>query len=163
MLTNVKLGKNMRSVSIVGIGATPFFNGVENETYKGLTNGELFGHAALDAMKDAGIEPRDVQYFFHGSANPHVLNNCITPNLQVADWFGMRGKGSLSHSEGCCTGYIGLEEAVFAVATGWKRNVVGSPDPFVYGSSDLADPETAATVLRELTSDLKPMVRTSEP
>lgn len=92
MVHNVKLGKNMRSVSIVGIGATPFFNGVQNETYKGLTNGELFGHAALDAMKDAGVEPRDVQYFFHGSANPHVLNNCITPNLQVADWFGMRGK-----------------------------------------------------------------------
>ena len=93
MVHNVKLGKNMRSVSIVGIGATPFFNGVQNETYKGLTNGELFGHAALDAMKDAGVEPRDVQYFFHGSANPHVLNHCITPNLQVADWFGMRGKG----------------------------------------------------------------------
>ena len=69
-------------------------------------------------MKDAHVEPRDVQYFFHGSANPHVLNNCITPNLQVADWFGMRGKGSLSHSEGCCTGYIALEEAVFAVASG---------------------------------------------
>ena len=118
MVCNVKLGKNMRSVSIVGIGATPFFNGVENPTYKGLTNGELFGHAALAAMKDAGVEPRDVQYFFHGSANPHVLNNCITPNLQVADWFGMRGKGSLSHSEGCCTGYIALEEAVFAVASG---------------------------------------------
>ena len=66
MVCNVKLGKNMRSVSIVGIGATPFFNGVENPTYKGLTNGELFGHAALDAMKDAGIEPRDVQFFFHG-------------------------------------------------------------------------------------------------
>lgn len=118
MLTNVKLGKTLRGVSIVGIGATPFFNGVENPAYKGITNGELFGHAALAAMKDAGVEPRDVQYFFHGSANPHVLNNCITPNLQVADWFGMRGKGSLSHSEGCCTGYIGLEEAVMAVASG---------------------------------------------
>ena len=118
MLTNVKLGRNMRSVSIVGIGATPFFNGVENPTYKGLTNGELFGYAALDAMADAGVEPRDVQFFFHGCANPHVMDNCITPNLQVADWFGMRGKGSLSHSEGCCTGYIALEEAVFAVASG---------------------------------------------
>lgn len=41
MVCNVKLGKNMRSVSIVGIGATPFFNGVENPQYKGLTNGEL--------------------------------------------------------------------------------------------------------------------------
>ena len=118
MVHNVKLGKNMRSVSIVGVGATPFFNGVTNPQYKGLTNGELFGYAALDAMKDAHVEPRDVQYFFHGSANPHVLNNCITPNLQVADWFGMRGKGSLSHSEGCCTGYIALEEAVMAVASG---------------------------------------------
>ena len=118
MVCNVKLGKTMRSVSIVGVGATPFFNGVENPAYKGLGLGELFGHAALDAMKDAGVEPRDVQYFFHGSANPYVLNKCSTPNLQVADWFGMRGKGSLSHSEGCCTGYIALEEAVFAVASG---------------------------------------------
>lgn len=118
MLTNVKLGKNLRSVSIVGVGATPFMNVVEDPRYKGLTNGELFGYAALDAMADAGVEPRDVQFFFHGSANPHVLNGCITPNLQVADWFGMRGKGSLSHSEGCCTGYIALEEAVFAVASG---------------------------------------------
>lgn len=118
MVHNVKLGKNMRSVSIVGVGATPFMNAVSDPKYKGITNGELFGYAALDAMADAHVEPRDVQYFFHGSANPHVLNNCITPNLQVADWFGMRGKGSLSHSEGCCTGYIALEEAVFAVASG---------------------------------------------
>ncbi len=118
MLTNVKLGKQLRSVSIVGIGATPFMNCVENPAYKGLTHGELFGHAALDAMKDAGIEPKDVQFFFHGSANPYVTEKCITPNLQVADWFGMRGKGSLSHSEGCCTGYIALEEALLAVASG---------------------------------------------
>lgn len=118
MVNNVKLGKNLRSVSIVGVGATPFVNVEENPKYRGLTNGEMFGYAALDAMKDAGVEPRDVQYFFHGSANPHVLNHCITPNIQVADWFGMRGKGSLSHSEGCCTGYIGLEEAVMAVASG---------------------------------------------
>lgn len=118
MVHNVKLGKNLRSVSIVGVGATPFMNVVEDPRYKGLTNGELFGYAALDAMADAGVEPRDVQFFFHGSANPHVLNGCITPNLQVADWFGMRGKGSLSHSEGCCTGYIALEEAMFAVASG---------------------------------------------
>ena len=119
MLHNVKVGKTLRSVSIVGVGATPFFSAVEpGSPYKGFTHGELFGYAALDAMKDAGVEPRDVQYFFHGAANPHVLEAAITPNLQVADWFGMRGKGSLSHSEGCCTGYIALEEAVFAVASG---------------------------------------------
>ena len=96
MINNVKVGKPMRSVSIVGVGATPFFNSITNPTYHGLTHGELFGHAALDAIKDAHIAPRDVQYFFHGSANPHVLEAAITPNLQVADWFGVRSKGSLS-------------------------------------------------------------------
>ena len=64
MVNNVKLGKNLRGVSIVGVGSTPFMNTVEDPERKGLTNGELFGYAALDAMKDAGVEPRDVQYFF---------------------------------------------------------------------------------------------------
>ena len=68
MVNNVKLGKNLRGVSIVGVGSTPFMNTLEDPERKGLTNGELFGYAALDAMKDAGVEPRDVQYFFHGSA-----------------------------------------------------------------------------------------------
>ena len=36
-------------------------DGVENPVYKGLTNGELFGHAALDAMKDAGLTNARVQ------------------------------------------------------------------------------------------------------
>ena len=151
MLTNVKLGKNMRSVSIVGVGATPFFNAVENPVYKGITAGELFGHAALDAMKDAGIEPRDVQYFFHGSANPYVMFRAITPNLQVADWFGMRGKGSISHSEGCCTGYIALEEAVFAVAS-------GAYDIVLTGGADMGtgipDGATPAHLRVPLTSDI---------
>lgn len=115
----VKLGKNMRSVSIVGVGATPFMDTVTdpNHPYNGITHGELFGYAALEAMEDAGLEPRDVQYFFHGHA-AHMFQQSQTMNLQVADWFGMRGKGSITHSEGCCTGYVALEEAVMAVASG---------------------------------------------
>ncbi|MCF0134492.1 MAG: thiolase family protein [Blautia sp.] len=141
MLTNVKLGKNMRSVSIVGIGATPFFNSLENPKYKGYTHGELFGYAALDAMKDAGVEPRDVQFYFHGSANPYILDKCITPNVQVADWFGMRGKGSVSHSEGCCTGYIALEEAVMAVASGMYDCVLTGGCDMGTGMPDKNNPE----------------------
>ena len=151
MLTNVKLGKNLRSVSIVGVGATPFFNGVENPQYKGLSLGELYGLAALDAMKDAGVEPRDVQFFYHGSANPYLANKCITPNLQVADWFGMRGKGSVSHSEGCCTGYIALEEAVMAVASGMYDVVLTGCSEQGTGIPDGATP---AHMRVPLTSDI---------
>ena len=113
-----KIGKFSRSVSIIGIGATPFCDIAENPEYAGLTEGEFFGHAALMAMKDAGLEPRDVEYFYHGAANPHFFNFAATPNMQVAEWFGMRGKGSVHHSEACCSGYVALEEAVKDVASG---------------------------------------------
>ena len=113
-----KLGKLSRSVSIIGIGATPFMNINDDPDLLGLTEGDCFGYAALSAMEDAGLEPRDVDYFYHGSANPKMFNNAVTPNMQVAEWFGMRGRGSVHHSEACCTGYVALEQAVLAVASG---------------------------------------------
>ena len=113
-----RAGKFQRSVSIIGIGATPFCDISEHPEYQGLTEGEFFGTAALQAMEDAGLEPRDVEFFYHCSANPKFFNNAATPNMQVAEWFGMRGKGSVHHSEACCSGYIGLQEAVYDVASG---------------------------------------------
>lgn len=112
-----------RSVSIIGVGCSPFMNTLDNPETAGLTEGELFGYAAYKAMEDAGIRPKDVDYFFHGEANPFYCSNYITPNIQVSEWFGMRGKGSIHHSEACCTGYLALEQAVNAVASG-KYNVV---------------------------------------
>ncbi|MDD3402476.1 MAG: thiolase family protein [Hespellia sp.] len=113
-----KLGRFSRSVSVIGIGATPFCIIDDDPEMKGLTEGEFFGHAALMAMADAGLEPRDIDYFYHGAANPKFFNFAATPNMQVAEWFGMRGKGSVHHSEACCSGYVGLEEAVKDVASG---------------------------------------------
>lgn len=113
-----KLSKYSRGVAIIGVGATPFMDINNDEKYDGLTEGEAYGYAALTAMEDAGIEPRDVQFYYHGSANPRFFNDCVTPNMQVAEWMGMRGRGSVHHSEACCTGYIALEEAVLAVASG---------------------------------------------
>lgn len=112
-----------RSVSIIGVGCTPFMYTLDHEETNGLTEGELFGYAALKAMEDAGIEPKDVDYYFHGEASPLNGSKYITPNMQVANWFGMKGKGSMHHSEACCTGYLALEAAVNAVASG-KYNCV---------------------------------------
>lgn len=113
-----RVGKYKRSVSIIGIGATPFCDINEDPEYQGLTEGEFYGTAALQAMEDAGIEPRDVEFFYHGSANPKFFNFAATPNMQVAEWIGMRGKGSVHHSEACCSGYVGLQQAVNDVASG---------------------------------------------
>jgi acetyl-CoA acetyltransferase len=122
-MNQTKLNKYMRSVSIIGVGCTPFMNTLDSEETDGLTEGELFGYASLKAMEDAGVTPKDVDFYFHGQASPLNGSNYITPNMQVANWFGMKGKGSIHHSEACCTGYLALEQAVNAVASG-KYNVV---------------------------------------
>lgn len=127
----VTLGKNMRSVSIVGVGCTPFKDFEEHPETQGIGEGEVFGYAALEAIADAGLEPRDIDFFYHGSANPYLVGDCITPNMQVADWFGVRAKGSVHHSEACCTGYVALEQAVMAVAS-------GAYDVVLTGACDLA-------------------------
>jgi len=119
----IKLGKYARSVSIIGVGCTPFMYTVDNPETNGLTEGEMFGYAALSAMEDAGVNPQDVDYYFHGEASPLNGSNYLTPNVQVANWFGMKGKGSIHHSEACCTGYLAVEQAVNAVASG-KYNCV---------------------------------------
>ena len=128
----VKLGKYSRSVSIIGVGCTPFMNFLDNPATEGLSEGEVFGYASLAAMEDAGVEAKDVDFYFHTQANPYMGSDYITPNMQVADWFGMRGKGSAHHSEACCSGYLALDLAVNAVASG-KFDVVLS------GCVDLAD------------------------
>ncbi len=127
----VKLGKQSRSVSIVGVGCTPFTNFEDHPETKGMDEGSAFGYAALEAIQDAGLEPRDIQYFYHGAANPYLIGDSLTPNMQVADWFGVRGIGSVHHSEACCTGYVALQEAVQAVAS-------GTYDIVLSGAVDLA-------------------------
>ena len=112
-----------RSVSIIGVGCTPFMEELKNPETEGLTDGELFGYAALKAMEDAGVTPKDVQFYFHGSASPLNGSNYLTPNMQVAEWFGMRGKASLHHSEACCTGYLAVDIAAQAIASG-KYDIV---------------------------------------
>ncbi len=112
-----------RSVSIIGIGSTPFMEILKNPETAGLTDGELFGYAALKAMEDAGVSPKDVQFYFHGCANPLGNSDYLTPNMQIAEWFGMRGKASLHHSEACCTGYLAIDIAAQSVASG-KYDIV---------------------------------------
>lgn len=112
-----------RDVCIIGVGCTPFCYTIDNEETNGLTEGELFGYASLKAMEDAGIEPDDVEFYYHGEANPLNSSKYITPNMQVANWFGMKGKASAHHSEACSTGYLALDLATSAVASG-KYDVV---------------------------------------
>ncbi len=113
-----KLGKYSRGVSIIGVGCTPFTNSLKNPDTQGITESELYGYAAIEAMKDAGIDPKEIQAYFHGQGNPICGSDLSTANVQVNDWFGTSGLGSYAHSEACCTGYLALDLAAQSVASG---------------------------------------------
>ena len=140
-----------RSVSIIGVGCTPFMYTMDNPETEGLTEGELFGYAAYKAMEDAGVTPKDVDFYFHGEASPFNGSNYITPNMQVSEWFGMRGKASIHHSEACCTGYLAIEQAVNAVASG-KYNVVLTG--CVEFGDAVADPNMPAHIRRKFDDNM---------
>ena len=55
-----KLKPYSRSVSIIGVGATPFVRILDDPSVNGLCEPELFAYAARDAMKDAGVDGSDV-------------------------------------------------------------------------------------------------------
>lgn len=114
----VKQGNYSRSVSIVGIGCTGFGDNQNTPGREHLTEGDMFGYAALTAMEDAGLQPRDIDYFYTGSVNPMVFSDIIEQSFNVCEDFGMHYRGSINHDEACCTGYAGLELAVKDVASG---------------------------------------------
>ena len=113
-----KLKPYSRSVSIVGIGVTPFVRAIDDPRYNGITEGEMFGYAAAEAMRDAGITGKDVDFVIHGQAGPGWTSNFGSPNIHVANWIGMKGRGSYHHSEACASGYVALETAAAMVASG---------------------------------------------
>jgi acetyl-CoA C-acetyltransferase len=113
-----KLKPLSRSVSIVGVGVTPFRQTKEDPELNGITEGELFGYAAIEAMRDAGITGKDVDFYIHGQAGPGWTSNFATPNMHVANWLGMKGKASYHHSEACATGYVALETGAALIASG---------------------------------------------
>lgn len=113
-----KLKPYSRSVSIIGVGATPFMFTKDDPALSGLFEGELLGYAAKEAMEDAGIKSTDIDFFIHAQAGPGWQSNFGTPAMHLANWVGTRGKGNAHHSEACATGYVALEQAVSYVASG---------------------------------------------
>lgn len=117
-MMRMKNGQLARSVSIIGIGATPCGNVTKDEPIKDLTEGELLAAATIDAAEDAGIEIGDIDAYMLGELGPLATGNVANQAAIYSKWIGMAGKPGLSHDECCCTGNYGLQQAVMMVASG---------------------------------------------
>ncbi len=116
--------KFQRSVSIIGVGCTPFGDVLETPELQGMTERELASWAAIDAMRDAGISSKDVDAFYIGHCLDEQVSGSINTAAAVADWIGMRNKPGLHQEAACATGGTGLWLACQAVASGMYRIVM---------------------------------------
>lgn len=107
-----------RSVSIIGVGYTPFGDVRVSPGIKDFSERELYAMACIEAMRDANISPQEIDAYYVGMTGPGFYARCKGAGPMYAEWIGMRHKPTLFHDEGCGTSGFGLQEAVQAVASG---------------------------------------------
>ena len=108
-----------RSVSIIGVGSTKFGSPYDTPELKDLAFQELGAWAVLSALKDAGVNPREVDHLVVGSISSPTHNaHNVSPQHGFLEWVGMKGKSSNYQCAGCATGFNCINQAVDMVAGG---------------------------------------------
>jgi acetyl-CoA C-acetyltransferase len=109
----------MQSVSIIGIGSTPF--GVnEGGTLKSMAIA-----ACSEAIKDARIGKEEIDAFYVGNFISGFLAGQETIAPQIADLLGLRKQIAATTVEGACSsGGIALRHGMFLIATGMAKFVL---------------------------------------
>ncbi len=72
----------MRKVAAVGVGMTKF-SGKQDKTAV-----ELFAEAAIDAINESNLKPKDIQALFMGNALSDFAEGQAQPQAFVADYIG---------------------------------------------------------------------------
>ncbi|MDL2220115.1 thiolase family protein [Eubacteriales bacterium OttesenSCG-928-N14] len=117
-MSELKLGPLNRSVSIVGVGYTPFGFIQKTPEILDFTERELIAMAFIEALQDAGLEAKDVDAAYVGQYMSETLSHSNSVGGLYADWLGLRLK-PLFHMEGaCCSSTLTLRNAVQLVASG---------------------------------------------
>ena len=115
---NIKLGNFKRGVSIIGVGVTPFKSVIDSPEMKGMTERELFSWAAIEAMEDAHVEPKDIDAFYCGATWAANMSNQSHMAPVLADWIGMKNKPGIAIDAACVTTHAALRQAAITVASG---------------------------------------------
>jgi len=97
----------MREVAVIGAGMTSFGRFPEKSLF------DLAREAIVDALRDAGVDIRDIQAFWAGSQY-HTLQVGQTMLQEV----GMAGIPVVNVANACATGSTAVREAYYAVASG---------------------------------------------
>jgi acetyl-CoA C-acetyltransferase len=109
----------MKSVSIVGIGSTPF--GV----LEGLSLKSLAVTAGNLAIEESGVNRKEISALYVGNFISGVLAGQMTIAPQIGDCLGLEKNAPCTAVEGaCCSGGIALRHGYLLIASGLARFVL---------------------------------------
>lgn len=100
----------MRNVAIIGTGHTKF--GVRTD----VNLQELAWEAIKQALEEANLEPKDIQYFTVGNLGSWSAEEL--PSIVVGEYAGLTPKGTMRVEAACASGSAALREAYLAVKSG---------------------------------------------
>lgn len=112
------IGHVLRGVSIIGASYTTIGDVRSTPAIKDFSEHQLYAQASIEAMKDAGIEAKDLDAFYVGMSSPAYQSAMKSAAPHFADWVGMYEKPTLFHDEGCATFGVGLNQGIMAVGSG---------------------------------------------
>jgi acetyl-CoA C-acetyltransferase len=111
------MNKWTRGVSIIGAAYSHFGNVLETPEIKGMTYWELLATAALGALENAGITPKDVDSLLVNQVQTQTVQT-LTTNAVAAHWLGMTQKPSVRYETACSSGASGIRLAGSMIASG---------------------------------------------
>jgi len=90
---------------------------LETPEIKGMTYWELLATAALGALENAGITPKDVDSLLVNQVQTQTVQT-LTTNAVAAHWLGMTQKPSVRYETACSSGASGIRLAGSMIASG---------------------------------------------
>lgn len=107
----------MREVAVVGVGMTKF--GPSEKT-----NVELFSEAAMDAIAESNIKPKDIQALFLGNALGGFEEGQVTMSAYAAADIGIPYIPTTRFEGACASGSVAIRDAFMWVASGMYEIVL---------------------------------------
>lgn len=102
----------MRKVAVVGVGMTRF-TGAQSKTAV-----ELFAEAAMDAIAESNIKPKDIQALFVGNALSDIAEGQAHIQAFIADYLGLDHVPANRYENACASSSAAFRDAVMWVASG---------------------------------------------
>ena len=103
----------MRKVAVVGVGMTKFSGKQDKTTI------ELFAEAALDAINESDLKPKDIQALFMGNVLGDFAEGQSQPQAFAADYIGASHIPANKYENACASSTAAFRDAFLWVASGF--------------------------------------------